>query len=190
LIKYSRNINKTFQGVLAGVAKGTLAGVVSLAVVYPLDYANLIWSTDMRKSGSFTSLWNVITRTVASYGFAALYTGFGITLVGHFMYRYSYFFMYDILHLILQTHLQNAYVKFAIGQASCLFGLCLTYPLDSLRHRMMVRAGAGRNSSMKSVVGEILAKEDSLSLYSGFGLRLLECLVGLLVLRAVDRFIR
>ena len=73
----------------ANIASGGLAGTVSLAFVYSLDYARTRLANDnksAKKGGEreFNGLADVYKKTMPSDGLAGLYRGFVISAVGIF----------------------------------------------------------------------------------------------------------
>jgi solute carrier family 25 (adenine nucleotide translocator) protein 4/5/6/31 len=84
------------------IASGGVAGSLSLAFVYSLDYARTRLANDnksAKKGGTreFNGLVDVYRKTIASDGVAGLYRGFTISCVGIFIYRGCYFGFYDTL---------------------------------------------------------------------------------------------
>ena len=89
------------------MASGGMAGAVSLAFVYSLDYARTRLANDAKsakKGGGdrqFNGLLDVYRKTLASDGVAGLYRGFTISCVGIVVYRGLYFGMYDSLKPVI-----------------------------------------------------------------------------------------
>merc|ERR1739847_178436 len=68
----------------ANLVSGGLAAASSLCIVYPLDYARTCLASDVGSGKkSFSGLGDCIMRTMKGPGgFLALYTGFGVSVVG------------------------------------------------------------------------------------------------------------
>jgi solute carrier family 25 (adenine nucleotide translocator) protein 4/5/6/31 len=125
-----------------------MAGATSLMFVYSLDYARTRLANDAKsakKGGErqFNGLVDVYRKTLASDGVAGLYRGFGPSVLGIIVYRGLYFGMYDSLKpVVLQGPLEgNFLASFALGWVVTTgSGIC-SYPLDTVRRRMMMTSG-------------------------------------------------
>merc|ERR1711920_488470 len=73
----------------ANLVSGGLAAAGSLTIVYPLDYARTRLASDVGSGKkSFSGLGDCLRKTAAGPGgFFALYTGFGVSVVGIVGYR-------------------------------------------------------------------------------------------------------
>merc|ERR1712051_200423 len=73
----------------ANLVSGGLAAASSLCIVYPLDYARTRLASDVGSGKkSFSGLGDCIVKTMKGPGgFLALYTGFGVSVVGIVGYR-------------------------------------------------------------------------------------------------------
>merc|ERR1712108_19879 len=71
------------------MASGGMAAAGSLTIVYPLDYARTRLASDVGSGKkSFSGLGDCIVKTMKGPGgFLALYTGFGVSVVGIVGYR-------------------------------------------------------------------------------------------------------
>merc|ERR1712224_694486 len=74
---------------MVNLASGGLAAAGSLTIVYPLDYARTRLASDVGSGKrDFTGLGDCIVKTAKGpAGFMALYTGFGVSVVGIVGYR-------------------------------------------------------------------------------------------------------
>ncbi len=82
-------------------------------------------------------------KTLATDGIGGLYRGFGPSVAGIVVYRGLYFGMYDsIKPVLLVGPLEgNFLASFALGWAVTTgAGIC-SYPLDTIRRRMMMTSG-------------------------------------------------
>lgn len=124
------------------------AGATSLLFVYSLDYARTRLANDAKnaKTGGarqFNGLVDVYKKTLASDGIMGLYRGFGPSVAGIVVYRGLYFGMYDsIKPVLLVGSLEgNFLASFMLGWAVTTgAGIC-SYPLDTVRRRMMMTSG-------------------------------------------------
>ncbi|KAE9408142.1 ATP:ADP antiporter [Gymnopus androsaceus JB14] len=173
---------KWFAG---NVASGGAAGASSLLFVYSLDYARTRLANDAKSSAKgggerqFNGLVDVYRKTLASDGIAGLYRGFVPSVVGIIVYRGLYFGVYDSLKpVVLVGALQGSFLaSFLLGWGVTIGAGLASYPLDTIRRRMMMTSGSGVNyKSMFDAGSQIIAKEGASSLFKGAG----ECPLGCL----------
>jgi len=127
------------------LASGGAAGATSLLFVYSLDYARTRLANDNKsaKTGGarqYNGLVDVYKKTLASDGIAGLYRGFGPSVLGIIVYRGLYFGMYDsIKPVVLTGKLEgNFLASFALGWCVTTGAGIASYPLDTVRRRMMM----------------------------------------------------
>lgn len=174
---------KWFAG---NIASGGAAGASSLLFVYSLDYARTRLANDNKsasKGGSrqFNGLVDVYRKTIASDGVAGLYRGFVPSVVGIIVYRGLYFGLYDsIKPVVLVGPLQgNVLASFALGWVVTTSAGLASYPLDTIRRRMMMTSGgAVHYKSMFDAASQIVAKEGVKSLFKGAGANILRGVAG------------
>ena len=132
---------------MGNLASGGAAGSVSLLFVYSLDYARTRLSNDLKsakKGGQkqFNGLIDVYKKTIATDGFAGLYRGFVISCVGIVIYRGLYFGTYDSVKPLLPADLKdNIAANFALGWGVTVGAGLASYPIDTIRRRMMMTSG-------------------------------------------------
>lgn len=127
-----------------------MAGATSLLFVYSLDYARTRLANDAKsakKGGDgqrqFNGLLDVYKKTLASDGIMGLYRGFGPSVAGIVVYRGLYFGMYDSLKpVVLTGNLEgNFLASFLLGWTVTTGAGIASYPLDTVRRRMMMTSG-------------------------------------------------
>jgi len=172
------------------IAAGGLAGGGSLLFVYSLDYARTRLSNDLKGKGGerqFTGIIDVYRKTLATDGIAGLYRGFVISFVGIFVYRGMYFGLYDTVMPILGdgTHVT---VRFAVGYIVTVVAGLASYPIDTIRRRMMMTSGTGAkyNGSLDCAI-QIAKKEGIKSYFKGAGANILRGVAGAGVLSLYDK---
>jgi len=179
------------------IASGGAAGASSLLFVYSLDYARTRLANDNKsatKGGQrqFNGLVDVYRKTLASDGIAGLYRGFIPSVVGIIVYRGLYFGMYDsIKPVVLVGPLEgNFLASFALGWAVTTGAGLASYPLDTIRRRMMMTSGGTgpHYKSMFDAGAQIVAKEGVKSLFKGAGANILRGIAGAGVLSLYDKF--
>jgi len=178
------------------VASGGLAGAMSLCFVYSLDYARTRLANDTKsakKGGSgerqFNGLLDVYKKTIASDGIAGLYRGFVISCVGIIVYRGCYFGFYDTLKPILLGDDAGVVISFVLGYGVTVSaGLC-SYPIDTIRRRMMMTSGeAVKYSGSLDCTVQVLRNEGITSFFKGAGANILRGMAGAGVLAGFDKF--
>ncbi|RKF73541.1 ADP,ATP carrier protein [Golovinomyces cichoracearum] len=178
------------------LASGGAAGATSLLFVYSLDYARTRLANDNKsaKSGGerqFNGLVDVYKKTLASDGIAGLYRGFMPSVLGIVVYRGLYFGMYDsIKPVLLVGPLEgNFLASFLLGWTVTTGAGIASYPLDTIRRRMMMTSGeAVKYKSSFDAGRQIVAKEGVKSLFKGAGANILRGVAGAGVLSIYDQF--
>ena len=92
----------------------------------------------------FNGLVDVYKQTLASDGIGGLYRGFVISCVGIFIYRGLYFGIYDTLKPTLIGDHGSFLASFALGWAVTVVSGLASYPIDTVRRRMMMTSGTGK----------------------------------------------
>ncbi|KAI9862713.1 MAG: hypothetical protein M1813_004209 [Trichoglossum hirsutum] len=178
------------------LASGGAAGATSLLFVYSLDYARTRLANDAKsakKGGErqFNGLVDVYKKTLASDGIGGLYRGFGPSVLGIVVYRGLYFGMYDsIKPVVLVGPLEGSFAaSFLLGWAVTTGAGIASYPLDTIRRRMMMTSGeAVKYKSSWDAGKQIIAKEGVKSLFKGAGANILRGVAGAGVLSLYDKF--
>jgi len=129
---------------LGNLASGGAAGATSLTVVYPLDFARTRLAADVGKGKEdrqFAGLVDCISKIMKSDGPIGLYRGFGVSVLGIIAYRGAYFGGYDTLKRTLLTPQSSIIFKFMVAQVVTGIAGLLSYPLDTVRRRLMMQSG-------------------------------------------------
>ncbi|XP_008782907.2 ADP,ATP carrier protein 1, mitochondrial-like [Phoenix dactylifera] len=177
------------------LASGGAAGASSLLFVYSLDYARTRLANDAKaakKGGErqFNGLIDVYRKTMKSDGIAGLYRGFNISCVGIIVYRGLYFGMYDSLKpVVLTGKMQDSFfASFALGWLITNGAGLASYPIDTVRRRMMMTSGeAVKYKSSMDAFSQILKNEGPKSLFKGAGANILRAVAGAGVLAGYDK---
>ncbi len=126
-------------------ASGGAAGATSLTVVYPLDFARTRLAADVGSGGEreFGGLVDCLQKIFAKDGPQGLYRGFGISVVGIVAYRASYFGLFDTGKAVLfpDAKAASVFAMWAFAQFVTVFAGVLSYPLDTVRRRLMMDSG-------------------------------------------------
>lgn len=177
------------------LASGGAAGASSLLFVYSLDYARTRLANDnksAKKGGErqFKGLLDVYKKTLATDGIGGLYRGFVPSVCGIVVYRGLYFGMYDSLKpLVLTGSLDGSFIaSFALGWGVTTGAGIASYPLDTIRRRMMMTSG--EKVHYKNLIdcgAQIVKAEGVQSLFKGAGANILRGVAGALVLSFYDK---
>jgi len=165
------------------VAAGGIAGAMSLCVVYSLDFARTRLASDLKgKDGKrqFTGLADVYKQILKAEGIKGMYRGFNISCVGIIIYRGFYFGLYDTAEPLIKKVSDNFLVKFCLGYVVTVSAGLLSYPIDTIRRRMMMTSGAGtvKYNGSFDAAGQILKNEGVTSFFKGAGANILRGAAG------------
>lgn len=196
LFGYKKDRDGYWKWFAGNLAAGGAAGATSLLFVYSLDYTRTRLANDSKsskKGGSerqFNGILDVYKKTLASDGIAGLYRGFNISCVGIVVYRGLYFGMYDSLKPVVLTGAleDNFLASFLLGWGVTFGAGFASYPIDTVRRRMMMTSGeATKYSSSLQAFREIVLREGVKSLFKGYAANLLRSVAGAGVLAGYDR---
>ena len=174
---------------IGNIMSGGAAGAASLCVVYPLDFARTRLAVDVGKAGAerqFNGLGDCLVKVFKSDGPLGLYRGFGISVLGIIAYRGAYFGLFDTGNAMLfsEGKTQNFFAMWAFAQTTTTLAGILSYPLDTVRRRLMMQSG--RKDKMYSgtidCFRKIAATEGTNAFFKGAASNVLRGTGGALVL--------
>lgn len=179
---------------VGNLVSGGLAGAFSLIFVYSLDLCRTKLSNDKKnakKGGTkqYNGMVDVYKQTYAVDGIRGLYAGFVISCIGIVIYRGFYFGLFDSIKELTPKSLQNNFAyDFAMGWCVTVVSGLLSYPIDTIRRRMMMASG-GKSKYTSSIqcAKEILSKEGPKSFFKGAGANILRGVAGAGVLAIYGR---
>lgn len=176
------------------LASGGAAGSVSLLFVYSLDYARTRLTNDLKnakKGGEkqYKGLIDVYKQTFKTDGIAGLYRGFVISCIGIVIYRGLYFGVFDsVKPSIPASYKDNFFVNFGLGWTVTVGAGLASYPIDTIRRRMMMTSGEGEKyKGSIDCARKILASEGVGSFFKGAGANILRGVAGAGVLAFYDK---
>lgn len=178
------------------IASGGVAGTMSLCFVYSLDYARTRLANDTKSSKKggerqYNGLIDVYKKTLATDGVAGLYRGFVISAVGIFIYRGCYFGFYDTLKPLLLGDNAGLAASFALGYGVTVASGLASYPIDTIRRRMMMTSGqAVKYKGSVDCFVQIMKNEGFMSLMKGAGANILRGIAGAGVLSGFDSLVQ
>ena len=195
MFAYKKERDGYAKWMAGNLASGCAAGATSLLFVYSLDYARTRLANDAKsakKGGErqFNGLVDVYKKTLASDGIAGLYRGFMPSVTGIVVYRGLYFGMYDSIKPVLLTgSLEgNFLASFLLGWTVTTGAGIASYPLDTIRRRMMMTSGeAVKYKGTMDAARQIVAAEGVKSLFKGAGANILRGVAGAGVLSIYDQ---
>jgi solute carrier family 25 (adenine nucleotide translocator) protein 4/5/6/31 len=174
------------------IASGGLAGSLSLTLVYSLDFARTRLANDAKGKGGerqFNGLIDVYAKTLKTDGIQGLYRGFTISCVGIFIYRGMYFGLYDSLKPILLGADASVLWSFLLGWGVTIFSGLMSYPIDTVRRRMMMTSGSAvKYKGSVDCAVQVIKSEGFMSLMKGAGANILRGVAGAGVLAGFDKF--
>merc|ERR1712198_106385 len=174
------------------ITSGGVAGTLSLTFVYSLDYARTRLANDAKGKGGerqFNGLIDVYVKTIKSDGIQGLYRGFAISAVGIFIYRGMYFGLFDTLKpMLIGGKDSSVAASFILGWAVTVTAGLMSYPIDTIRRRMMMTSGGGvkYKGSIDCAV-QVLKNEGFMGMMKGAGANILR-VAGAGVLAGFDKF--
>lgn len=134
-----------FMFFIGNCASGGAAGATSLTVVYPLDFGRTRLAADVGsgKAREFNGLVDCLRKVAISDGPQGLYRGFGISVIGIVAYRAAYFGMFDTGKAVMFADAKKAnfFAMWAFAQAVTVSAGIVSYPLDTVRRRLMMMSG-------------------------------------------------
>jgi solute carrier family 25 (adenine nucleotide translocator) protein 4/5/6/31 len=183
-------LTKFYKNIMSGAAAGSL----SLVFVYSLDYCRTKLANDIKgaKKGStreFNGMMDVYAKTWQTDGIVGLYRGFVISCVGIAIYRGFYFGLYDSLKPIIIGEKSSFILDFSLGYAITVIAGLLSYPVDTIRRRMMMTSGQKvKYRGSIDCTTQILQKEGVKAMFHGAGANILRGMAGAGVLSGFDKF--
>ena len=180
---------KFFMG---NMASGGAAGATSLCVVYPLDFARTRLAADVGDAEGkreFNGLVDCLKKIAQKDGVSGLYQGFGISVVGIIFYRASYFGLFDTGKAMLLGDKPSLMLTFALGQIVTVSAGIISYPLDTVRRRLMMTSGSKEklyNGTM-DCFSKIYQREGASAFFKGCLSNVIRGTGGALVLTFYDK---
>ncbi|XP_025422866.1 mitochondrial coenzyme A transporter SLC25A42 [Sipha flava] len=124
---------------------GSLAGVTSQTLTYPLDLARARMAVSTKSD--YASLGDVFRKTYQIEGIKGFYRGYVPTILGIIPYAGTSFFTYGSLKsFVKEKHgYENTIINLACGAVAGMAGQSSSYPLDIIRRKMQTSIITGKN---------------------------------------------
>ncbi|CAH1109048.1 unnamed protein product [Psylliodes chrysocephalus] len=133
---------------------GSLAGVTSQSLTYPLDLARARMAVTSRQE--YSTLRQVFMKIYHLEGITVLYRGYVPTILGVIPYAGVSFFIYDTLKRLYREHVDpkqtpHPLASLGFGAIAGMLGQSSSYPLDIVRRRMQTDT----NGQYSTIVGTL-----------------------------------
>merc|ERR1712153_178581 len=177
---------------IGNCASGGAAGATSLCFVYPLDFARTRLAADVGDAEGrreFNGLVDCLKQIVAKDGVNGLYQGFGISVIGIIFYRASYFGLFDTGKALLLGDKPSMLLTFGLGQIVTVSAGIISYPLDTVRRRLMMTSGSKEKlyNGTLDCFSKIYQKEGANAFFKGCLSNVIRGTGGALVLTFYDK---
>jgi len=183
---------------MSNLVSGGCAAACSMTIVYPLDYARTRLASDVGSGKkTFSGLGDCIVKTMKGPGgFGALYTGFGVSVVGIVGYRGLQLGTFDTITGLnpwkKDKGFMGAVTTFGAAQTAITIGAGATYPFDTVRRRLQMQSEKPPEEHIYKGTQDCfkkIAAEEGLAagLYKGFLANVVRSIGGALVLVLYDR---
>lgn len=140
---------------------GSLAGITSQSLTYPLDLARARMAVTDKYSG-YKTLREVFVKIWQCEGPRTLYRGYWATILGVIPYAGTSFFTYDTLKKEYYKHTgdasPNTVISLFFGAAAGMIGQSSSYPLDIVRRRMQTTGVTAHCADRYLTIGTTLSK--------------------------------
>ncbi|KAJ0030171.1 hypothetical protein Pint_12973 [Pistacia integerrima] len=134
------------SGTAANFIAGAAAGCTTLILIYPLDIAHTRLAADIGRTEArqFRGFYHFLTTVIKKDGIGGVYRGLPASLQGMVVHRGLYFGGFDTMKEILSKGSKPELALWqwwVVAQAVTTSAGLLSYPLDTVRRRMMMQSG-------------------------------------------------
>ncbi|KAK3765277.1 hypothetical protein RRG08_062837 [Elysia crispata] len=154
---------------------GSLAGVTSVAMTYPLDLCRARMAVTPKDT--YKHIGQVFMKMYRMEGLRSIYRGFTPTMLGAVPYSGCSFFTYETLKKIHAEMHQgrdpNPLERMCCGAMAGMVGQSASYPLDIVRRRMQTAGLTGHikdYTSIMNTVRSVLKEEGLRGMYKGLSM--------------------
>ncbi|XP_075652441.1 putative ADP,ATP carrier protein At5g56450 [Castanea sativa] len=134
------------SGPSANFIAGASAGCTTLILIYPLDIAHTRLAADVGRTEvrQFRGIYHFLTTIYEKDGIRGVYRGLPASLHGMVVHRGLYFGGFDTIIEMLSKESKPdlpLWKRWVVAQAVTTSAGLLSYPLDTVRRRMMMQSG-------------------------------------------------
>jgi len=177
------------------LTSGGLAGAIANTICYPFDFARTRLASDVGKNKQFKGIWDCLSTTVRLQGLRGLYTGWGVTVAGSFVYRAGQLGLFktiqDMNPYQKDKGTWGAVSSFVAVTTARTAIMPFNYPFDTVRRRMMLESEKSVDKRVyKGSVDcfkQVMAKEGFKGMYKGMVPELFRGVGGSLVVVIYER---
>ncbi|KAK2970455.1 hypothetical protein RJ640_003664 [Escallonia rubra] len=162
------------SGASANFIAGAAAGCTTLVIIYPLDIAHTRLAADLGKSDSrqFRGICHFLSTIREKEGLRGIYRGLSASLHGMVIHRGLYFGGFDTIKETMSEESKPElalWKRWVAAQGVTTSAGLLSYPLDTVRRRMMMQSGLDQPMyrSTLDCWRKIYRKEGVASFYRG-----------------------
>ncbi|KAE8658055.1 putative ADP,ATP carrier protein [Hibiscus syriacus] len=135
-----------FSGASANFIAGAAAGCTTLILIYPLDIAHTRLAADIGRTDvrQFRGIYHFLSTIRKKDGFRGIYRGLPASLHGMIVHRGLYFGGFDTIKETMSEKSKTElalWKRWVAAQAVTTSAGLLSYPLDTVRRRMMMQSG-------------------------------------------------
>ncbi|CAA0838410.1 Beta-fructofuranosidase- insoluble isoenzyme CWINV1 [Striga hermonthica] len=141
------------SGPTSNFLAGSLAGCTTLIIIYPLDIAHTRLAADLGRpeTRQFQGIRHFLTTVYKKDGARGIYRGLPASLHGMVVHRGLYFGGFDTVKEMMTMSSQSGpdadvalWKRWVAAQAVTTASGLVSYPLDTVRRRMMMQSGLAR----------------------------------------------
>ncbi|XP_066368867.1 probable ADP,ATP carrier protein At5g56450 [Miscanthus floridulus] len=135
--------NKFTSIALSNFLAGAAAGCTTLVLIYPLDIAHTRLAADIGRTDTrqFRGIRHFIQTIYKTNGIRGIYRGLPASLQGMVVHRGLYFGGFDTAKDVLVPLESPLWQRWVAAQAVTSMAGLISYPLDTVRRRMMMQSG-------------------------------------------------
>lgn len=138
--------NRLLAGPTANFVAGAAAGCTTLVMIYPLDIAHTRLAADIGKTEvrQFRGIIHFLNTVYRKDGIRGIYRGLPASVHGMIVHRGLYFGGFDTAKEMMSEDYNPElplWKRWLVAQAVTTSAGLLSYPLDTVRRRMMMQSG-------------------------------------------------
>ncbi|CAK9163788.1 unnamed protein product [Ilex paraguariensis] len=146
ILRSDNSLGQFFSGPSANFIAGAAAGCTTLIIIYPLDIAHTRLAADLgtTEARQFRGVRHFLNTIREKDGVRGIYRGLPASLHGMVVHRGLYFGGFDTIKEMMSEDSRREvalWKRWVVAQAVTSSAGLLSYPLDTVRRRMMMQSG-------------------------------------------------